>query len=565
MPTTEEAPNEETQGKKRPAPLSTAKKGTAKKGPPAKKRKSEVSLEPKSQRSKAPGARGNLKKGPSASATPLNSSPAPRSIRTASSPPADLENADTGTEDVDDEEEPGTPGPDEQLYCICRRADTGTFMIGCDSCDDWFHGKCVGVEEKNQGLIDRYICPNCEKKGGGTTTWKRMCRREGCRLPARVSKKKGEPPSKYCSDECGVIFFRDAVGRSRGADAGGGRRGSKRKSMHGADTLGHTEDDLGPRGGALSAGELKALVVAASNIDSFKRLGEGVLSPPATPPAEPIKGEAADSEPDAVLNTVEMEKITEIRKVREELRTRHNLLKDKVKFITMLKQAAIQLADEKGIKAKEMCGYDSRMTWDDERFDKWRSTKAGSESLASGVLTAERKDADGDAEMRDRLDDDHNNNDDDEAATVEVCTKRKCARHYDWSKLALDDTRFELSGNSDRMRELEKEEKDVRERAGLRVRELKAGVVGGSVEVHEDVAAGQDTGVAVGNAMAGQATRDVTDTTGGEADAAAASEEQVDAVKKGAESITTNAENVSNEQALGSAPMQEAQMVGAAM
>ena len=48
------------------------------------------------------------------------------------------------------------------MYCICRKPDNGTFMIGCDgTCDDWFHGKCVGVEEKNKILIDKYLCPNC--------------------------------------------------------------------------------------------------------------------------------------------------------------------------------------------------------------------------------------------------------------------------------------------------------------------------------------------------------------------------------------------------------------------
>jgi len=29
-------------------------------------------------------------------------------------------------------------------YCICRRPYEG-FMIGCDECDDWYHGHCIGV------------------------------------------------------------------------------------------------------------------------------------------------------------------------------------------------------------------------------------------------------------------------------------------------------------------------------------------------------------------------------------------------------------------------------------
>lgn len=40
------------------------------------------------------------------------------------------------------------------------------FMIACDSCDEWYHGKCVHVTEREGRLMDKknikYICPLCK-------------------------------------------------------------------------------------------------------------------------------------------------------------------------------------------------------------------------------------------------------------------------------------------------------------------------------------------------------------------------------------------------------------------
>ncbi|XP_022313989.2 nucleosome-remodeling factor subunit BPTF-like isoform X2 [Crassostrea virginica] len=53
----------------------------------------------------------------------------------------------------------------EELYCLCRTPyDDTQFYIGCDRCQDWFHGRCVGVSQVEANHMDVYICPNCEKK-----------------------------------------------------------------------------------------------------------------------------------------------------------------------------------------------------------------------------------------------------------------------------------------------------------------------------------------------------------------------------------------------------------------
>ncbi|XP_025083493.1 nucleosome-remodeling factor subunit BPTF-like isoform X4 [Pomacea canaliculata] len=53
----------------------------------------------------------------------------------------------------------------EELYCLCRTPyDENQFYIGCDRCQDWFHGRCVGISKAEADSIDTYICPNCQQK-----------------------------------------------------------------------------------------------------------------------------------------------------------------------------------------------------------------------------------------------------------------------------------------------------------------------------------------------------------------------------------------------------------------
>ncbi|CAB3256493.1 unnamed protein product [Arctia plantaginis] len=56
-----------------------------------------------------------------------------------------------------------------RLWCICKQPHNNRFMICCDGCEDWFHGKCVnitkamGQQMEEQGI--EWRCPNCVKKG----------------------------------------------------------------------------------------------------------------------------------------------------------------------------------------------------------------------------------------------------------------------------------------------------------------------------------------------------------------------------------------------------------------
>ncbi|KAL1584940.1 hypothetical protein WHR41_06171 [Cladosporium halotolerans] len=455
MPSTEDVLAESTVPKKRPLPK---KKGTAtvtKKAPPAKKRKVEsIRSDTPSSRVSKPGLKTGSGKG-----TPINSSPAP-SNRSGSMDPDDEE---------EEEEEEGTPVSDD-LYCLCKRPDTGTFMIGCDgTCDDWFHGKCVGIEERDKNLIDKYMCPRCTDAGIGRTTWKRMCRRSGCRLPARVGKNKtGKEGSKYCSDECGVAFFRQMTANTRGREAAAKNRSTRHRPSHHAPESHAAAPDQGARGGVLAPSEVRALLDSSHSLTDFKKLGEGVLSPPATPDSK--ANGSSSAAPQSQFTDPEQAALASIAREKNASRARHQLLKDRLKFINMAKQAAARACTEKELKPKDYCGFDPRLEWSEERFASWRASAAGVRAFELETLAVEGADEMADVEQGEQA--------------GEVCDRKKCARHHDWQKLATDDARFEMGDNGDRMRALDREEREIRERAAMRARaggELQGE---GSVEVH---------------------------------------------------------------------------------
>ncbi|KAK6002706.1 hypothetical protein QM012_001456 [Aureobasidium pullulans] len=405
----------------------------------------------------APAKRSHKKKVvASSTATPAQGSPAPRSVRTASSPARsspDVDgNGDQNMSGDEGEEEEGGEISDTDLYCICRKPDTGTFMIGCDGgCDDWFHGKCVNISEKWKTLIDKYICPFCEEKGVGETTWKRMCRRTGCSMPALVSKE-----SKFCSDRCGVLFFQTLIAER---------------------TRQVTADDPGARGGLISGAEVNSITQVYRTAEALHGLNNGPVSPMPGSSPNAMKDEGAEDETlshESALNDIERERIDQITHLKATARARHALYKDRATFVAMLKTVASRLADHRAVKPKDLCGYDSRLAWSEAEFGAWRSSEAGQEALRIESLPLPSdEDLDGDTGMTG-------------VSTSEpsTCMKKKCAKHYDWARLDMDHTRFELTLNAQTMQGLDKEEKEIIERARLRAREIKAGGVGGTVEFH---------------------------------------------------------------------------------
>ena len=59
----------------------------------------------------------------------------------------------------------------ERLWCVCRKPHNNMFMICCDKCSDWFHGRCVKITRSMaRELIDNgldFICPKCVRQEQG--------------------------------------------------------------------------------------------------------------------------------------------------------------------------------------------------------------------------------------------------------------------------------------------------------------------------------------------------------------------------------------------------------------
>lgn len=47
------------------------------------------------------------------------------------------------------------------IFCICRRPDDGTLMLQCNYCSEWYHIRCVGLDESSLTQLQEYKCPPC--------------------------------------------------------------------------------------------------------------------------------------------------------------------------------------------------------------------------------------------------------------------------------------------------------------------------------------------------------------------------------------------------------------------
>ena len=46
-------------------------------------------------------------------------------------------------------------------YCYCGLPDDGKIMVQCDSCLEWFHGRCVGMDRKVARELKEFFCNKC--------------------------------------------------------------------------------------------------------------------------------------------------------------------------------------------------------------------------------------------------------------------------------------------------------------------------------------------------------------------------------------------------------------------
>ncbi|KAL8714209.1 MAG: hypothetical protein Q9220_001938 [cf. Caloplaca sp. 1 TL-2023] len=408
--------------RKRPAP----KKGTATTIKPAPKKRKVEALE--SIENALPLARSGTPASSRASKTP-----APKGRKQHSVTPQRSSSVANDEEDEDG------------VFCICRGPDNHTWMIACDGpCEDWFHGRCIGMTEKDGELIENApnwnlpndaLGPNCSEAGHGETLWKRMCRLDDCRRPARAN---GPKKSKYCSDEHGCEFMRrqalkkgeevDKKKREENtplttASKTGGRKtnnsfmniglsdstntqtqifnSSPQPPIEEVDHDNPGENPSRNRGGILQSAELKSLVNGVKNISDFHKLGNGMpITSPTTaskyakesndvkmedpPPAEPPN---INQIPYTPIETSHLEILTT---KKDELRSRKTLLDERDTFLSLVRERAKGILDElkKKESIKDICGFDTRLIWSDEEFDFWRKSTEGIHDLQERKLSA---------------------------------------------------------------------------------------------------------------------------------------------------------------------------------
>jgi COMPASS component SPP1 len=247
-------------------------------------------------------------------------------------------------------------------------------------------------------------------------------------------------------------------------------------------------EDLGSMGGILTAGDLKTAVMRVTSTQEFRKLGDRIVSPP--PELDDKTKAAADTklaskqsggrwlefdvyDSGAEYSPEEIAKIEKLRQQRDELIHRKEMLAARTTFVSLLKPRAKGIVEKlkqhepKG-GWKDICGFDSRLSWSDEEFDEWRLSEAGQKALSEGTVEAlaasvkATTDADGDTAMNGEADDDIT------IWTSGVCTKKRCERHKQWVKVQQQDILFEEETAEQDLAKCEEEAQSVVERGVMR-------------------------------------------------------------------------------------------------
>lgn len=320
---------------------------------------------------------------------------------------------------------PGAPAFDESgmdiefdgqdLFCICRKPDDGKWMIGCDYCDEWLHGSCVGITPAAAKLMHKFCCPYCDKKAsemsdgeesqvphqlvlrhGTKTTWKRTCRLKGCDKHVAF-------PSKYCSRDHGVEFMKSTV---------------EALPDRAAVAVGPAETPFG----VLSKPLLGALVTQNATLAAFKTLGS--------------------TEPVSVADTSAIPSSSQLNFVNCKLRYLTVVAKERAKVLSE------QAATAAGVRKKDLCCYDARL---DKPQHVWVEEYAAGDDYI-GVLMGD-PDTSQVPKSEYLLNSEH------------ICSseKRKCYNHLGWMALISDQLNLERTLLLQDAARQEEDQRDLKE------------------------------------------------------------------------------------------------------
>jgi hypothetical protein len=101
-------------------------------------------------------------------------------------------------------------------------------MIGCDTCDEWFHLGCIGMSDTRAAAManQKYYCWRCVRDSGVELERRRhkSCRSPTCRNQSR-------PHSRYCSDQCGIGHAASTMRRQRQKETEARERAAEERRM----------------------------------------------------------------------------------------------------------------------------------------------------------------------------------------------------------------------------------------------------------------------------------------------------------------------------------------------
>jgi len=219
-------------------------------------------------------------------------------------------------------------------------------MICCDECDEWYHGSCVGVNQKEAKKIGRYVCPRCKKipipqpsqpssssselsddepaspplsssssigphkskkRKHESATFKTEPKRQavspslsdnGVESPGHSEArgclncdKQAMPKSKYCSNECGLEFARRQYLNSSSGSVNGGNTTSS--SSNGKKPISATEiadkealDEIAKKKADI-ADKLAKLAKEQGDLDKAMQFARNADSSPSSRPTSP--------------------------------------------------------------------------------------------------------------------------------------------------------------------------------------------------------------------------------------------------------------------------------------
>ena len=273
-----------------------------------------------------------------------------------------------------------------KLFCICRKPDTGQWMVACDGrCDDWYHGDCVNIHIRDEALLLKYYCPACTASGMGITQWRKKCRIKDCRKPATALKAANEKENEALPDDAKLYCSR----------------------QHAADFWVSTIDKS-----TLSKGTIASLVSYSSTGLQFRTLGNE-------------KPKVSQDQLEAAISSEQRDTLKQLELQIEQLNAKFREREAFERYLHHARDSAKKLNDD--IKAqndktkREVCGFDSRLLSSEQEWRNYLTTPVGAQFNDPNVLNPTITDT-----------------------TICTLEKRKCGRHAQWQSIRADDVQLDM-------------------------------------------------------------------------------------------------------------------------